>query len=180
MAYAGYGWRVLPGARWNGTKYFRPDSGLRVPGLLPVVPRTEATSRHSQIERWWTAAPFSVLLAAGCGFAAISVPAELGVAAARFSVFRDAPTPTLVHPEGRILFLIEPIPALRLELRSFRSVFLLKPGAVFPAPPTTTGVGPVRWWFPPDACPIMLGSSRVVQEALCQAISAVRWSRAST
>ncbi|AOS62848.1 hypothetical protein TL08_10165 [Actinoalloteichus hymeniacidonis] len=168
---------MIPGARWNGTKYIRPDSGLRVPGLLPIVPHTEATDRQAQIERWWNAAPFSVLVAAGRGFAVISVPAELGVAAARFSVFRDSPTPTLVHPEGRILFLVEPIKALRLELRSFRSVFLMEPDSVFPVPPTITGSGPVRWWFPPDACPITSGSARIVQEALCQAISAVRWSR---
>jgi hypothetical protein len=105
-----------------------------------------ASSDLSDVDGWWEATPFSVLLATSHPFDVIEAPARLGARAARVST-----GPVAVTPTGRWMFLVRPGASLRPELAAQFDVVLHGQGSWIPAPPTRTPHGRVRWVRSPAA-----------------------------
>jgi hypothetical protein len=97
--YADRGWRVVPGAFLIGDRYV---CGPLCPTVAchPAVDHWEhaASSDISDVDTWWEATPFSVLLATGGAFDVIETPAHLGAPAAREVTGPVAVTPAPGRP----------------------------------------------------------------------------------
>jgi len=163
IRYAERGWPVVPGAFLAGGRF---TCGPLCPtvGCHPAVDDWESDSPYlpDELRDWWSAAPFSVLLATGVAFDAIEVPAALGAPAAR----SGRTGPVAVAPTGEWMFLVAPGDGLRPELASRLDVVLHGRGSWIPSPPTQTPLGRVRWEVTPESVRWRLPSTYVVQEAL--------------
>ena len=170
LSFARHGWPVLPGTRWNGIRYVRPDSMAAVDGIRPTVPSELATTDLTQIKAWWSAYPYSVVLCSGTAFALLSVPGRWAVRATRQPALRRDPAPVVGHPNGVAYFLISPtamlLPGLRVLSTPDNVVTLWEPGGWVAAPPTRTAGGNLMWLVPPTLSGWQPGHSRVVQETL--------------
>ena len=169
--YADRGWRVVPGAFLIGDRYV---CGPLCPTVAchPAVDHWEhaASSDISDVDTWWEATPFSVLLATGGAFDVIDTPARLGAPAAR-----EVTGPVAVTPAGRWMFLVAPGQSLRPELAAHLDVVMHGPGSWIPAPPTRTPHGRVRWEIAPAGVDWRLPDPYEVQKRLLgEASEAVR------
>jgi hypothetical protein len=170
LGYARHGWPVLPGTRWNGARYVRPDTMSAADGIRPTVPSELATTDPAQIADRWSRYPYSVLLYSGTVFALLSVPAWWAVRATQEDSLRRNPAPVICHPNGSAYFLISPTAGLVAGLRVLSTpdnvVTLWEPGGWVPAPPTRTAGGNLTWLVSPARSQWHPGDSHAVQEAL--------------
>jgi hypothetical protein len=163
VRYSEHGWPVVPGAFLAGGRF---TCGPLCPtvGCHPAVDdwESDAPYQPDELRDWWSAAPFSVLLATGVAFDVIEVPASLGATVAP----AGRTGPVAVAPTGQWMFLVEPGDGLRPELAARLDVVLHGRGSWIPAPPTQTPLGRVRWEVAPDAARWRFPSTYQVQEAL--------------
>jgi hypothetical protein len=120
-----------------------------------------ASTDLSDVDSWWAATPFSVLLATGYAFDVIETPARIGAPAARWTT-----GPVAVTPAGRWMFLVRSGESLRPELAAQLDVVLHGQGSWIPAPPTRTPHGRVRWERSPAAADWRLPDPYLTQEHL--------------
>lgn len=161
--YLDHDWPIIPGAILTGKRY-RCGPLCPTEACHPAVEQWEAAGplRASDVDRWWSVLPFSVLLLTGSCFDVIEVPAHRGRSATR----SGAPGPVAVTPAGRWMFFVRPGDALRPELDAQFDVVLHQRGSWIPAPPTFTPTGPVRWEVHPADVTWTLPDSYAVQRAL--------------
>jgi hypothetical protein len=168
LRFTDHGWPVVPGAPLIGGRYACSP-------LCPTVachPALEdwenrATVDQSDVDEWWSAAAFSVLLATGHSFDVIEVPGHLGSPATRHAALG----PVAVAPSGRWMFFVQTGDTLRPELDERLDVVLHAAGSWVPAPPTRSPIGNVRWAVHPGVTGWRLPDPYAVQRVLVTDIS---------
>lgn len=150
VEYAALGWRVLPGAVWDGVRYTRGHVPTPTGELEPILPVARASAEPNRVWRWWRRAPYSVLVVVGDPFAAVRVPTalahqltgEAGPGSARWW------GPIALAPEGAVC-LVRPHRWALARLPSLPGVAVLPAGALLPLPPTRIRGGAVTWQVSP-------------------------------
>ncbi|MFB9427815.1 bifunctional DNA primase/polymerase [Streptoalloteichus tenebrarius] len=169
--YARHGWKLLPGAIWDGRHYTRGHHTRVVSDLEPVLPVERATSDLYRVSRWWRTAPWSVLAVTGEKFDVITAPTTVAMAATHTMPWRHNPCPVAVSPSV-VRFFVAPGAALRPDLATVPGVEVLPAGSLVPLPPTPVRCGVVTWWVSPSSLGWRLGSSLAVQAAL---VAVTQW-----
>jgi Bifunctional DNA primase/polymerase, N-terminal len=164
---AEHGWPVLPGTyrqagRWTGGP--QADQG----GPTPVLPdgAAGATLDRDAIENWWSARPYSVLLATGFTVDLIEVSALVGRRVCGTLREAEQVIPVAATATGRWWFAVRAGEALRPELASRPDVVLHGRGSWVAAPPSEGPQGVVHWRVPPSACGWRLPDPYHLQVAL--------------
>ncbi|WP_424183945.1 bifunctional DNA primase/polymerase [Actinokineospora sp. G85] len=166
------GWAVLPGtypagAQWAGRRDFEAT------GPVPVHDdwQQRIGTRPDQVATWWAGQPYSVLLATGAGFDAIEVDAETGRRAAMALRSVGMPVPIIATPDSRWQFLaLSSDRKLDPALTERSDVVLRGNGEWITLPPSPSQHGVVHWRVKPEVCGWRFPSSRVVQDALLEAL----------
>lgn len=174
------GWPVLPGtypagAQWAGRQDFEAT------GPVPVHDDWQARigTRSEQVATWWAGQPYSLLLATGAGYDAIEVDVELGRRAAGVLRSVGVPVPIIATPDSRWLFLTTSDRALDTELAA-SGVVLRGAGEWITLPPSPASHGVVHWRVKPEVCGWQIPASRVVQDALLDALGLPTYDRLAT
>lgn len=168
-----HGWPVVPGTWWRGDG--TPAGGSTAEwDPVPSVARgvSAATCDTGQVIRWWSEAPYSVLLATGRNLDVYEVPAWMGrrMAATLRSVGLVAPL--AATPAGRWWFPVTvggPRPSGQL---SDAGMVWHGSGSWVIAPPSECADGLAHWRVHPSACGWRLPSADLVASA---ATEAARW-----
>lgn len=171
LRYTNHDWPVLPGAFLDRGRY---SCGPLCPTVAchPAIDEWpgDGPYERDELEQWWSAAPFSVLLPTGGAFDVIEVPAALGAAA-----LDTAPAgPVAVDPAGRWMFFVSPGDPLRPDLACRLDMVLHGAGSWVPAPPTYTPLGRVRWQVPPESVGWRLPWTYAVQASIVGALPTAR------
>jgi hypothetical protein len=169
-----HGWPVVPGTRWEGTEWLSV-TGSRGGESVPTVAGgvSAATVDPAQVARWWSVAPYSVLLATGGVLDVLEVPSWMGrrMAATLRSVGLVAPL--AATPSGRWWFPVAGGAAEALPARlADAGVVRHGRGSWVIAPPSECADGLVHWRVSPSACGWRLPASDLVNGA---AAEAARW-----
>ncbi|WP_285505601.1 bifunctional DNA primase/polymerase [Actinokineospora sp. NBRC 105648] len=166
------GWPVLPGTypvagHWAGRE------GVEDTGPVPVHAdwRERVGTRPEQVATWWTGHPYSLLLATGFGYDAIEVGDGLGRAAARVLRSIGLPVPIIATPDSRWFFLTRSDEPLATALAADADITLHGAGDWITLPPSPFQHGVVHWRVKPEVCGWQIPSSRVVQDALLDAMA---------
>ena len=146
VEYAALGWRVLPGAVWDGTRYIRGHVPTPTGELEPVLPVERASAEPNRVWRWWRRAPYSVLVVVGDPVAAVRVPIA---PARRLTAEAGWRGPIVLAPEGAVC-LVRPERWALARLPSLPGVAVLPAGALLPLPPTRIRGGAVTWQVSPS------------------------------
>jgi Bifunctional DNA primase/polymerase, N-terminal len=191
-----HGWPVVPGTWWLGDGARGDRTGGDTPpgadpvwayagsdwvagwdsewDSVPTVPGgvAAASCDPAQVTRWWSEAPYSVLLATGGTLDAVEVPAWMGrrMAATLRSVGLVAPL--AATPAGRWWFPVTaggPEPA---EFLTAAGMIRHCVGSWVIAPPSECADGLVHWRVNPSACGWRLPVAELVLSA---AAEAARW-----
>ncbi|WP_051581550.1 bifunctional DNA primase/polymerase [Pseudonocardia acaciae] len=164
---ADHGWPVLPGTyrqagRWTGG----PDADQSGPVPALADGAAGATLDLDAIESWWSARPYSVLLATGVTVDVIEVSALVGRRVCGQLREAEQVIPVAATPTGRWWFAVRAGEALRPELASRPDVVLHSRGSWVAAPPSEGPQGVVHWRVPPAACGWRLPDPYHLQVAL--------------
>jgi len=159
MAFAGHGWPVLRGTypaaeggpqRWCG----RPDAV----GLRPVDDdwAGASTLRAADAARWWSNAPYSVIVACGQGADCIELPSRVGHGLLNVLHEAGLQPPAMLTPVGTLVLFVRthrgPRPLLAAaSLRSTDSWVAVPPTSTAPSPRSAQ----YRWL--PNSSPGELG-----------------------
>ncbi|AHH93633.1 hypothetical protein GCM10010174_30230 [Kutzneria viridogrisea] len=157
------GWRLVPGATWDGARYTRGHAALPATELEPLF--SKPTNNFRRVNAWWNVAPYAVLAPTGEQFDVISAPLVLGVAATRTGPLLRSIAPVSLSPE-RMRFLVTPGVPLHPELPG---VELISTGSFTPLPPTRVPGGALTWWISPKWTDWRPGDPLAVQAALWEA-----------
>ncbi|PPK65784.1 bifunctional DNA primase/polymerase [Actinokineospora auranticolor] len=165
------GWPVLPGTYPVGGHWAGRD-GVEDTGPVPVHAdwRDRVGTRAEQVATWWTGHPYTLLLATGAGYDAIEVGDDLGRGAARVLRSVGLPVPIIATPEHRWFFLTRSGDELVADLAANADVVHHGEGGWISLPPSPFQHGVVHWRVKPEVCGWQIPSSRVVQDALLDAI----------
>ncbi|SDK32065.1 Bifunctional DNA primase/polymerase, N-terminal [Actinopolyspora mzabensis] len=181
---ASHGWPVFPGSYpsadgWVGGENSPDETG---PGPLPVHRDWRGLLRADadDVAGWWTAQPYSVLLATGDGIEAIEVDADLGRRAAIALRALATPTPIAATPHGRWYFFTEAGQRLSEELAAADGVRLHAAGSWLPLPPSTFPNGVLHWRVKPQLCGWRLPEPAHVQDALLTGLHRLHGDRVLT
>ncbi len=161
--YARHGWPVLPGAYLDADR-FRCGPICPTVACHPALDQWLGAGSHRQtdIDDWWSAQPFSVLLTTGTVFDVIEVPATVGAAAAA----RTPPGPIAITPTGRWMFFVAAGETLSPDFDDHYDVVAHSHGSWVPAPPTRTPHGRLHWHTPPTWSQWRLPDPYAVQAVL--------------
>jgi len=157
MAFAGHGWPVLRGtylahidggpSRWCG----RQDAV----GLRPVDDdwAVACTLQADEVARWWSAAPYSVIVVCGRGADCIELPSRAWPGLLTALHAAGCRPPAMLTPVGTLVLFVRTYTGPRpvLVAASLRSV-----DSWVAVPPTTAGHdarGSSRYRWLPDCCP---------------------------
>jgi hypothetical protein len=177
LRYSDHDWPVLPGAFLDRGRY---SCGPLCPTVAchPAIDEWpgDGPYERDELEQWWSAAPFSVLLATGAAFDVIELPAALGAAA----LDAAPPGPVAVNPTGHWMFFVAPGDPLRPELACRLDMVLHGGGSWVPAPPTYTPLGRVRWEVTPESVGWRLPWTYAVQNAIMSALPRAHTPRPAT
>lgn len=164
---AEHGWPVLPGTYrqaggWTGGAHVDQT------GPAPVLAEgaAGATLDLDAIESWWSARPYSVLLATGFTADLIEVSALVGRRVCAQLREAEQVVPVAATATGRWWFAVRAGEALRPELASRPDVVLHGRGSWVAAPPSEGPQGVVHWRVPPSACGWRLPDPYHLQVAL--------------
>ncbi|UVS76608.1 bifunctional DNA primase/polymerase [Actinokineospora sp. UTMC 2448] len=173
------GWSVLPGTYPTAQGWAGRD-GVEADGPVPVYAdwRQRVGTDAAQVATWWAGQPYSLLLATGAGVDAIEVDGDLGRRAARVLRTFGLPVPIVATPESRWFFLTRSGGRLHRDLGE-HDVTLRADGEWVSLPPSPGRHGVVHWRVKPDVCNWVLPDSRIVQDALLEALDAPVDSRAA-
>lgn len=165
------GWPVLPGTyqqagSWTGA----PDAEHAGPAPALADGVAQATLDRSAIESWWSARPYSVLVATGSVVDAIEVSALVGRRVCGMLRQAGEVTPVAATPTGRWWFAVRAGEALRPELASRTDVLLHGRGSWVAAPPSEGPQGVVHWRVSPSACRWRLADPDHLQVALLEVL----------
>jgi hypothetical protein len=168
-----HGWPVVPGTWWQsgGWRGLPDTAGLE---SVPAVPQgvAAASTDLAQVGRWWSEAPYSVLLATGDVLDVIEVPARMGRRMAGTLRSIGVVVPLAATPTGRWWFPVSPggpdLPESLVDADAIRH----GAGSWVIAPPSECADGLVHWRVQPASCGWRLPPSELVQSA---AVEAVRW-----
>lgn len=147
--FAQRGWPVLPGT-YPGVGEHRWSGRAAAVGLRPVDDDWAAlhTVRAAQVDRWWAAAPYSVLLACGHGVDCLELPSS-PTAPLLPGLLRGAgvPAPAMLTPVGTVVLFVRTIPrppgvVPSVSVRSLGSWVALPPTRTAGAP---RGGDAYRW-----------------------------------
>lgn len=173
------GWPVLPGtypaeAHWAGR------DGVEETGPSPIHPdwRERIGTPAEQVATWWSGRPYALLLATGVVHDAIEVDDDLGRRAARVLRSVGLPVPIIATPDSRWLFLTRSGVGLHTDLAAAGGITLHADGGWVPLPPSPFQHGVVHWRVKPEVCGWQIPDSRVVQDALLDALHPATLSRA--
>lgn len=167
-----HGWPVVPGTWWQGGAWRGlPDSaGLdSVPAIAQGV--AAASCDPEQVGRWWSEAPYSVLLATGTVLDVLEVPAWMGRRMACTLRSVGVVAPLAATPTGRWWFPVGPGGQLP-ESVARADATLHGRGSWVIAPPSECADGLVHWRVNPSSCGWQLPEPELVQSA---AVEAVKW-----
>ncbi len=169
------GWSVLPGTYPTATGWAGRD-GNEADGPRPVHAdwQQRVGTDAAQVATWWAGKPYSLLLATGAGVDAIEVDGDLGRRAARVLRTFGFPVPIAATPESRWLFLTRSGGTLHRDLVEHpdHAVTLRAGGDWIALPPSPVQHGVVHWRVKPEVCNWALPHSRIVQDALLEALDA--------
>jgi Bifunctional DNA primase/polymerase, N-terminal len=169
-----HGWPVVPGSWWQDGGWHGaagPDSG---PISGPAIPQgvSAASSDPAQVARWWSQAPYAVLLATGGALDVIEMPAWMGHRVARALRSIGVVAPLAAMPTGRWWFPVTTGGPALSERAGQAGVTLHGAGSWVIAPPSECTDGLVHWRVHPSVCGWRLPESQLVH---CAAAEAVRW-----
>lgn len=169
------GWPVLPGTYPAGSQWAGRE-GVDSTGPRPVHTdwQERIGTKPEQVATWWTGQPYSVLLATGVLLDAIEVPGYLGRGAARVLRTVGLPVPIIATPDDRWTFLVDTGQQLARPLAEHDDVVLHAEASHVPLPPTPLEHGVVHWRVRPEVCGWQMPESRIVQDALLDALAADR------
>ncbi|GAA1961777.1 bifunctional DNA primase/polymerase [Amycolatopsis minnesotensis] len=171
------GWTITPGtyrqfpqASASKTNVEFPD----LPGLAPFVPNwwRKPITTTTEVEAWWSHAPYGVLLSCGHGVDAIEVSSELFAAMITGNLSSCLVGPIISLSNARYIILTDrPKPELAPELPSSLGRWHFGASWV-PLPPTRVNRSVKAEWRQPPKRPLRLPSSDAVQHAVLAAGSA--------
>jgi Bifunctional DNA primase/polymerase, N-terminal len=173
---AWHGWPVLPGTYPTGSQsgavQWAGRGGVDTDGPVPVHRdwQERIGSKPKQVAAWWAGESYSVLGATGHVFDAIEVSADLGRRAAMALRTTGMPVPIVATPAGAWMFLVESGQSLRTDLVAHDDVRHYGKGEYIALPPSPVQHGVVHWRVKPQICGWNLPVSRIVQDALVEAI----------
>lgn len=164
---AEHGWPVLPGTYRQAGGWTGGVHADRA-GPAPALPEgaAGATLDRDVIESWWSARPYSVLLATGFTADLIEVSALVGRRVCAQLREAEQVIPVAATATGRWSFAVRAGEALRPELASRPDVVLHGRGSWVAAPPSEGPQGVVHWRVPPSACGWRLPDPYHLQVAL--------------
>lgn len=164
---AEHGWPVLPGTYRQAGGWTGGAHADRT-GPAPVLAEgaAGATLDLAAIESWWSARPYSVLLATGFTADLIEVSALVGRRVCAQLREAEQVIPVAATATGRWWFAVRAGEALRPELASRPDVVLHGRGSWAAAPPSEGPQGVVHWRVPPSACGWRLPDPYHLQVAL--------------
>ncbi|WP_026316473.1 bifunctional DNA primase/polymerase [Actinokineospora enzanensis] len=164
------GWPVLPGTypvagHWAGRE------GVEDTGPVPVHSdwQERVGTRAEQVATWWTGRPYSLLLATGAGYDALEVGDDLGRRAARALRSVGMPVPIIATPDSRWFFLTRSGTQLDADLAA-ADITHHADGSWIALPPSPAEHGVVHWRVKPEVCGWQIPTSRIVQDALLDAV----------
>lgn len=167
IGFASRGWPVLTGTfpvedGWSDGE----QSDVDGPAPIRQDVRESLNTAPEQVASWWSAHPYSLLLATGTAVEALEVSANTGHRAATALRATGTPVPIVSTPHGRWYFLTAPGRRLHPDLAASGLIREHGEGSWVPMPPTIFQHGVVHWRVKPEICGWQLPDSRLVQDAL--------------
>lgn len=176
-----HGWPVVPGTYPEGSDWVGLAS---TPQDGPVPMHDEwielASASPEKVAALWSGRPFSLLLATGLVFDVIELSATLGRRTAAELRTIGLPAPIAATPTGRWLFPVITGEPLCAELAGHPEVVLHGRGSWIPLPPSPFVHGVVHWRVKPEVSGWHVPRSSDVQQAVLDALYAMRPTQAST
>lgn len=176
-----HGWTVVPGtypedAVWVGVP------GAPQDGPLPIHDNwlELAGAGADRTASLWSGRPFSLLLATGLVYDVLDLSAELGRRTAAELRNIGLPAPIAATPTGRWLFPVVTGEPLCADLATHPEVVLHGRGSWVPLPPSPFVHGVVHWRVKPEVSGWHVPRSSDVQQAVLDALYAVRPTAAGT
>ena len=169
--YAGFGWGVIPGSVWDGSRFTQGHMNIPTPGLIPIMLSGRTLREPQEVWSWWSVAPYAVLTRVGEDFDVLTAPISLVRATLELDDSIISSCPIIVTPaKEQARLLVRTGSRLRWELRALSGVSYIPGGTLMPLPPTIEAGGAHEWWVSPSKCSYMPGKAGAVQAALASAV----------
>lgn len=165
IGFASRGWPVFP-----GTQVTAPSATDAGPMPAHENWRELMGAHPHRIAAWWTAQPYSLLVATGLIVDAVEVDDRVGQRAARLLRAAGRPAPIVAMPNGRWLFLTATGDRFAAELAGREDITWHGKGSWIPLPPTPFAKGVVHWRVKPEVWGWRLPSAEVIHGVLARAV----------
>lgn len=168
------GWPITPGTYRQFPQALTNTAQAEfpaTPGLAPFFPGwwQRPVTTTAEVDRWWSHAPYGVLLVCGSGMAAAEVSSELFAAMMKTNVSSCLVGPIISLSNSRYIILTDrPRPELAPELPPSLGRWSFGASWV-PLPPTRVNRFIKADWRQPPTRPLQLPSSDSVQQAILTA-----------